>query len=157
LDALGFRNAAREMLKGAVDRGGPPTLLIPYGARLDAEGRHAEAVAAFRTYLERCPGSDQAAIVYSSVGRSLTFLKDFAPAEEAPARALAAHPGCSPLYLNYADTLRQQQKWDAALEMARRGLGCARDNREKIDLLDLEASVLLSLMRGEEGLACCDE
>jgi tetratricopeptide (TPR) repeat protein len=157
LDVLRFRNARREMLRQALERGAPPQLLIPYGGQLNAEGRHAEAAAAFRDYLDRCPDSPQAAAVLSTLGNALTALGDFAAAEQAHERALALGPGSSPLYLNYADTLRRQRKWDDALAATERGLNVARTDADKIDLLDLKASVLLGQMRGAEGLACCEE
>jgi tetratricopeptide (TPR) repeat protein len=145
------------MLKQALERGGPPQLQIPYGSQLNAEGRHAEAVAAFRAYLEQCPVSPQSAAVLSTLGNALTALGDFAAAEQAHERALARDPTGSLLYLNQADTLRRQRKWDAALAAVERGLEHTRNNAEKIDLLDLKSSVLLGQMRGTEGLACCEE
>jgi superkiller protein 3 len=125
--------------------------------QLNSEGRPAEAVAAFRAFLEQCPDSPQAAAVRSTLGNALTALGDFAAAEQAHEQALALNPTGPLLHLNQADTYRRQRKWDAALAAVERGLEHARSNAEKIDLLDLKASTLLGQMRGAEGLACCKE
>ena len=61
LDGLGLQAHLLSMLEGALAAGGPASLLINYGLALQRAGRHEEAIAASRRYLEAAPDGPCAA------------------------------------------------------------------------------------------------
>jgi tetratricopeptide (TPR) repeat protein len=158
LQSLGFLDANQAMLEQALARGAPPILFARYGSVLASRGAHAEAAEAFRQCLERCPDDPlTVAFVSSSRGNSLAAMGDFAGAEEAHRRAINACPDYAPLYLNFADTVIKQHRWDEAVEVLDLGLRRARAVPERIELLEAKGHALAGQMKGNEALACVDE
>lgn len=158
LRALSFHEANEQMLAEAIKLGAPPFLLLLYGSALQLRGTHAEAVDAFRKYLEsEAADTKDLAMACSEQGKSLSALGKFKAAEEAHKRAIASMPTWAVLYLNYSDMFIEQGRWKEALSILEQGLGHVVEREEKIALLDAKVHVLGAQLRGDEALACADE
>lgn len=152
LDSLGYTRAKSAMLEGALAAGGPASLWVSYGYTLQAMDRHADAVAAYRRYLELLPDGPWAAVACGNQANSLARLGDGAAADQLYRRALALEPERPRHAHNYVRFLIDAERWQEVLPVLDAALERATADADAIALLEDRALVLAEQERGAESL-----
>jgi tetratricopeptide (TPR) repeat protein len=156
LDAMGFTKTKVALLQGALAAGGPSSLWLSYGYALQQLGRHAEAVAAYRRYLEKEPEGPSAGVACCNQANSLVQLGDRAAADELYQRAIALEPNRLTHATNYALFLIGDKRWPEALSVVDAALAKVTADADAIPLLEHRALILAEQENGEEALASAD-
>ncbi|MGH7169590.1 MAG: tetratricopeptide repeat protein [Gemmataceae bacterium] len=152
LDSLGYTRAKSAMLEGALAVGGPASLWISYGYTLEAMERHADAIAAYRRYLELLPAGPGAAVACGNQANSLARLGDRPAAEQFYLQALALEPERLRHARNYVRFLIDAQRWEETLAVLNAALERATTDADLIALLEDRALVLAEQEKGAESL-----
>jgi tetratricopeptide (TPR) repeat protein len=156
LEGLGLHGHLLRMLAGALAAGGPPALWIFYGSALQREGRHEEALAAARRYLEAAPDGPWAGTAHGNSGLALRGLGRHDEAEEMYRRAAEIEPGRVLHYRHLAQLLIDQRRWAGALGALEAGLAKATTTDDKIRLLEGLAFVCAEEERAAQALEYVD-
>jgi tetratricopeptide (TPR) repeat protein len=156
LEGLGLHGHLLRMLEGALAAGGPPSLLIFFGSALQRAGRHEEALAAARRYLEVAPDGHWAGTAHGNLGLALRGLGRHDEAEEAYRRAVEVEPGRVLHYRHLAQLLIDQRRWAGALGALETGLDRATATDDKIRLLEGLAFVCAEEERAAPALEYVD-
>jgi tetratricopeptide (TPR) repeat protein len=156
LEGLGLHTHLLRMLEEALTAGGPPSLLIFLGTALQRAGRHDEALAASRRYLEAVPDGHWAGTAHGNVGLALRALGRHDEAEEMYRRAVEVDPGRVTHYRNLAQLLIDQRRWAGALGALEAGLDKAATTDEKVRLLEGLAFVCAEEERAAQALEYVD-
>ena len=152
LDSLGYTRAKSAMLEGALAAGGPASLWVSYGYTLQAMDRHADAVAAYRRYLQLMPDGPLAAVACGNQANALARLGDRAAAEQLYRQALALEPERPSHARNYGRFLIDAQRWQEALAVLEAARERATTDAVRIALLEDRALVLAEQEKGAESL-----
>jgi tetratricopeptide (TPR) repeat protein len=156
LEWLGLHAHLLRMLEGALAVGGPPALLIHHGLILHKAGRHEEAIAALRNYLEVAPDGPWAGAAFSNLGLALRALDRHDEAEEMYHRAIRVDAGQVLHYRNLAQLLVDQQRWAGAFGILESGLVVATTVDDKVRMLDGLAFVCAEEERAAQTLEYVD-
>jgi tetratricopeptide (TPR) repeat protein len=151
LDSLGYLRTKTAMLEAALAAGGPAGLWVSYGFTLQQLDRHADAVAAYRRYLELMPDGPWAAVAYGNQANSLHRLGD-AAAEQGYRQALALEPERISHTINYVRFLIDQRRLPEALAAVDAVLDKAVTDADVIALLEDRTLILAEQHNGEEAL-----
>jgi tetratricopeptide (TPR) repeat protein len=152
LDSLGYTRTKAAMLEGALAAGGPSALWVSYGYTLQAMDRHADAVAAYRRYLEQVPAGPWAAVACGNQANSLARLGDLAAADQLYRQALALEPERLSHARNYVRFLIDTQRMAEALPVLDAALERTTANADLIALLEDRALVLAEQGKAAESL-----
>jgi tetratricopeptide (TPR) repeat protein len=156
LDSLGFSQSKCTMLEGALAASAAPSLWVSQGFTLQQLGRHAEAVAAYRRYLEQDPAGPWAGVACCNQANSLARLGEEASADTLYRQAIALDPGRISHDLNYVRFLIDHRKWAEAQAVVEAALPKATTNSDLIVLLEDRAAVFAARDNGTEALAAAD-
>jgi tetratricopeptide (TPR) repeat protein len=157
LEGLGLQNHLLKMIEGAITAGAPASLLINYGSALHRAGRHEEAAAASRRYLDVAPDGPWAALARSNLGVALRALGRDDEAEEMYRDAIRTDPEHVPHYRNLAQLLVDQRRWAGAFGALEAGLERATTTDDKVRLLEGLAFVCAEEERAEQALGYVDQ
>ncbi|HTU16849.1 MAG TPA: hypothetical protein VMG10_02200 [Gemmataceae bacterium] len=152
LDSLGYSLAKSAMLEGALAAGGPASLWVSYGYTLQAMERHADAVAAYRRYLELMPDDPLAAVACGNQANALARLDDREAADHLYRRALALEPERLSHARNYVRFLIDAERWEETIAVLDAALERATVDADVIALLEDRALVLAEQEKGAESL-----
>ncbi len=141
------------MIEAALTAGGPPSLWLSYGYTLQALDRPAEAVAAYRRYVELMPAGPWVAVACGNQANCLTRLGDRADAEELYRRALALEPQRISHVSNYVRFLIDERRWTEALPLIDAALQIATTDADSIALWEDRAAILTEQQNGAAALA----
>ncbi|HWG43434.1 MAG TPA: tetratricopeptide repeat protein [Gemmataceae bacterium] len=156
LDSLGFIKAKATMLEGALAAGGPPALWVSYAYALQQLERHADAVAAYRRYLEQAPTGAWAGVACCNQANSVARLGDSATAEQLYQQAIALEPNRFSHVSNYLRFLIDMHKWPEALAVIDTTFDKATAEADLIGLLEHRALILTEQNNGVEALESID-
>jgi tetratricopeptide (TPR) repeat protein len=156
LEGIGLHAHLLTMLEAALAAGGPAALLINYGSALQRAGRHEDAIAASRRYLELDPDGLRAGAAHSNLGLALRALGRDDEAEELYRQAIRLDPDQVLHYRNLAQLLVDQRRWAGALGALETGLERARTADDKIRLLEGLAFVCAEEDRAGQALEYVD-
>lgn len=152
LDSLGYTRTKAAMLEGALAAGGPVALWVSYGYTLQAIDRHADAVTAYRRYLELMPEGPLAAVACGNQANALTQLGDRAAADPLYRRALVLEPDRLSHARNYVRFLIDAQHWEEILPVLDAALVRTTADADVIALLEDRALALAEQEKGAESL-----
>ena len=109
----GDRTAAERLYREAIEAAGvgAPEALFNLAALRAGQGRHEEAVALYRLYLDGRPDDAQG---FSNLGNALQAVGRLQEAEAAYARALALDPEFAAAHVNYGQLCLALQRYDDA-------------------------------------------
>jgi tetratricopeptide (TPR) repeat protein len=156
LDSLGYARTKCAMLEAALAAGGPASLWVSYGFTLQQLDRLADAVAAYRRYLELLPAGPWAGVACGNQAQCLTRLGDRASAEELYRRALALEPERISHASNYVRFLIDTRRLAEALPVIDAALEKATTDSDRIALLEDRAAILAEQENGAESLQSID-
>lgn len=152
LDSLGYLQAKAAMLEGALAAGGSASLWVSYGYTLQVINRHADAIAAYRRYLELMPSGLWAAVACGNQANVLAQLGDRAAADPLFRQALALEPERLSHALNYVHFLIGERRCDEALAVVDAALERATADADCIALLEDRALIFAEQDKGAASL-----
>jgi tetratricopeptide (TPR) repeat protein len=156
LEGLGLATHLLKMLEGAMAAGGPASLLINYGSALHRAGRHEDAIAASRRYLDLAADGPWAGAALTNLGLALRALGRHDEAEDLYRRAIRIDGGQVLHYRNLAQLLIDQQRYAGALGVLEAGLERATTAEDRIRLLEGLGFVCAEEERAEQALTYVD-
>jgi Tfp pilus assembly protein PilF len=156
LDQLRYVNAKCKLLEGALAAGGPVSLWVRYGYALQQLGRHQDAVAAYRRYLQEDPNGSAVSVACGNLANSLALLGEHDAAEELYRRAMTLEPNNLTHDTNYTRFLCDRGRWEEALVVIKAGLGKTTEPAQLIPLLEDQAFIYAEHQHGAEALASAE-
>lgn len=157
LVALHFYRSVVALLERAFPGAVPDEFLFEWARGLQAVGRDAEAVTAYRQYLQTRPEPSVLAAAHCNLANALAAVGDAAGAETEYRRALDCEGDPLPVRYAYADFLTRQQRWADALAVVDAAVVPGSADPLVLGLWEDKAYLHCELNDGAAALAAADE
>lgn len=156
LSGIGYKASERAMLQRAIECGGPISLLVSLGFSYQTTASHAEAIAAYKRYLEVNPAGPHAGAAMCNQANSLAALGQDQDAERLYEQAMAHQPNGVTHYLNYIRFLIDRKRLSEALPVVDKVLQLDPPTEYAIRVLEDKALIFAEGNDGETALASAD-